>query len=244
MSPRRTLATAGRVLRQLRHDPRTIALVMVVPPVLITLLKYVFSGQSGTFDVVAPMVLGIFPLIIMFIVTSIATLRERTSGTLERIMTLPMSKLDFILGYALAFAFLALIQALIASGVVLGLLGVSVQGGALEIIVTAVLSGVLGMAMGLFVSAFAATEFQAVQFMPAFVFPQLLVCGFFVPREAMAKWLQWLSDILPMTYVTEAMQHIARASGWGGGFGLNLIVTACFIAFFLGLGAVTLRRRE
>lgn len=244
MSPRKTLATAGRVLRQLRHDPRTIALIMVVPPVLITLLKYVFNGQSRTFDSIAPMVLGIFPLIVMFIVTSVATLRERTGGTLERLMTLPMGKLDFILGYALAFAILALIQALIASGVVLGLLGVTVVGGTLEVIVTAVLAGLLGMSMGLFVSAFAATEFQAVQFMPALVFPQLLVCGFFVPREAMAKWLQWFSDILPMTYIVEAMQHITRAAGWSGNFGRNLIVTACFIVFFLVLGAITLRRQE
>lgn len=244
MSPRKTLATAGRVLRQLRHDPRTLALIMLVPPVLLVLLKYVFSGNSRTFNSIAPMVLGIFPLIVMFIVTSVATLRERTSGTLERLLTLPMGKLDLILGYALAFAFLALLQALIASGVVLGLLGVIVLGGTLKVILTAVLAGLLGMAMGLFVSAFAATEFQAVQFMPAFIFPQLLVCGFFVPREAMAKLLQWLSDIFPMTYIVEAMQHITRSSGWGGDFGRNLLITTGFIVLALVLGAVTLRRQE
>lgn len=244
MSPAKTFATAGRVLRQLRHDKRTLALIMVVPPVLLTILKYVFDGNTRVFDSIAPMVLGIFPLIIMFIVTSIATLRERTSGTLERLLTLPMGKLDLILGYALAFAFLALIQALIASGVVLGLLGVAVAGGTLTVILTAVLAGLLGTAMGLFVSAFATTEFQAVQFMPAFIFPQLLVCGFFVPRGAMAQPLQWLSDIFPMTYITEAMQHITHASGWGGDFSRNLLITAGFIVLALILGAVTLRRQE
>lgn len=244
MSPRKTLATAGRVLRQLRHDPRTLVLIMLVPPVLLILLKYVFSGNSRMFNGIAPMVLGIFPLIVMFIVTSVATLRERTSGTLERLLTLPMGKLDLILGYALAFAFLALLQALIASGVVLGLLGVTVLGGTLEVILTAVLAGLLGMAMGLFVSAFAHSEFQAVQFMPAFIFPQLLVCGFFVPREAMAKLLQWLSDIFPMTYIVEAMQYITRNSGWGSNFGRDLLITVGFIVFALVLGAVTLRRQE
>ena len=244
MSPRKIFATAGRVLRQLRHDPRTITLIMVVPPVLITLLKYVFDHSPRVFDSIAPMVLGIFPLIIMFIITSIATLRERTGGTLERLMTMPIGKLDFILGYALAFAVLALIQALIASGVVLGLLGVVVLGGTLKVILTAVLAGLLGMSLGLFVSAFATTEFQAVQFMPAFIFPQLLVCGFFAPREQMAKALQWFSDILPMTYITEAMQHITRIAGWGGDFGRNLIVTGGFIVISLVLGAVTLRRQE
>jgi ABC-2 type transport system permease protein len=244
VSPLRTFATAGRVLRQLRHDPRTLALIIVVPPVLLALLKYVFNGDSQTFDHIAPMALGIFPLIVMFIVTSVATLRERTSGTLERLLTLPIGKLDIILGYAFAFALLALIQALIASGVVLGLLGVTVLGGTLKVIITAVLAGLLGTAMGLFVSAFARTEFQAVQFMPAFVFPQLLICGFFVPREHMAVALRWLSDICPMTYITEAMQHITRLSGWGGDFGRDLLVTIGFILLALILGAVTLRRQE
>lgn len=244
MSPRKTGATAGRVLRQLRHDPRTIALIMFVPPVLLTLLRYVFNANTRAFDNVAPIVLGIFPLIVMFIVTSVATLRERTSGTLERLLTMPVGKLDFILGYALAFALLALIQALIASGVVLGLLGVAVVGGTLKVILTAVLAGLLGMSMGLFVSAFATTEFQAVQFMPAFIFPQLLICGFFVPRAQMARLLQWLSDILPMTYITEAMQHITHGTGWGGNFTRDLLVTAGFIVAALALGALTLRRQE
>jgi ABC-2 type transport system permease protein len=244
MSPKKTFATAGRVLRQLRHDPRTLALILLVPVILLTLLKYVMNGNSLAFDKIAPLVLGIFPLIVMFIVTSVATLRERTSGTLERLLTLPMGKLDFILGYALAFATLALLQALLASGVVLGLLGVVVVGGALKVILTAVLAGLLGMSMGLFVSAFATTEFQAVQFMPAFVFPQLLVCGFFVPRDQMARALQWLSDIFPMTYIVEAMQHITRSSGWGDNFLRNILITAGFIILALVLGAITLRRQE
>lgn len=244
MSPRKTVATAGRVLRQLRHDPRTLALIILVPPVLLTLLKYMFNTDTRTFQAIAPMVLGIFPLVVMFIVTSVATLRERTSGTLERLLTLPLTKLDLILGYALAFAFLALVQALVASGVVLGLLGVTVLGGTFQVILTAVLAGLLGMALGLFVSAFATTEFQAVQFMPAFILPQLLTCGFFVPREHMVRLLQWLSDILPLTYITEAMQHVARTRGWGSHFSRDLLITAGFIILALVLGAVTLRRQE
>ena len=244
MSPKKTFATAGRVLRQLHHDPRTLALILLVPVILLTLLKYVMNGNSLAFEKIAPLVLGIFPLIVMFIVTSVATLRERTSGTLERLLTLPMGKLDFILGYALAFATLALLQALLASGVVLGLLGVTVVGGAVKVILTAVLAGLLGMSMGLFVSAFATTEFQAVQFMPAFVFPQLLVCGFFVPRDQMAQALQWLSDIFPMTYIVEAMQHITHSSGWGDNFTRNLLITTGFILLSLFLGAITLRRQE
>ncbi len=96
-------ATAGRVLRQLTHDPRTIALLVIVPVLLITLLRYVFDGAPGTFDATGASLLGIFPLITMFLVTSIATLRERTTGTLERLLALPLGKGGLIGGYALAF---------------------------------------------------------------------------------------------------------------------------------------------
>jgi ABC-2 type transport system permease protein len=173
MSPRRMFATAGRVLRQLSHDKRTIALIFLLPCMLLVLVKYIFQNEAELFNQFAPMVLGIFPLIIMFLVTSIATLRERTLGTLDRLMTSPMGKLDFVLGYAIAFSLLALVQACLASFVVIGLLDVPVAAGALPVLIGAVLAAFLGTAFGLFTSAFASSEFQAVQFLPAFIFTQL-----------------------------------------------------------------------
>ena len=97
------VATAHRVLRQLRHDPRTIALLLVAPCVLIAIIKFVFDG-GPTFDRSAVRCSGFFLLLSMFLVTSIAMLRERTTGTLERLLTTPMAKLDLLLGYGLAFA--------------------------------------------------------------------------------------------------------------------------------------------
>lgn len=96
LSAARTLATAGRVLRQLTHDPRTVALLLLIPVLMITLLRYVFDGSPQTFDSIGASLLGIFPLITMFLVTSIATLRERTSGTLERLLAMPLGKGDLI----------------------------------------------------------------------------------------------------------------------------------------------------
>ena len=119
MTPRITLATAGRVLRQLRHDHRTLALVILVPPLLLTIMKYVFYGQEETFDRIGAPLVGIFPFVSMFLVTSIAMLRERTSGTLERLMSMPLAKLDILLGYGLAFTLLALVQATVTSIVAL-----------------------------------------------------------------------------------------------------------------------------
>lgn len=244
MSARKVLATARRVLQQLAHDHRTVALILFVPVILLTILKYTFQGQPETFNSIAPMILGIFPLVIMFIVTSIATLRERTVGTLDRLMTMPISKLDFILGYAVAFAVLAVIQASLASMVVLGLLGVTVAGGTVMVLVSAVVSALLGTSLGLFFSAFATSEFQAVQFMPAFIFPQLLTCGLFVARDQMARPLQWFADVMPLTYSVDAMKQISLHAQWTDALTRDLIVVVAFGIAALTLGSITIRRQE
>jgi ABC-2 type transport system permease protein len=244
MSPAKTFTTAARVIKQLRHDPRTLMLLFVVPSVLVILLKYVFSGQSLMFNALAPMLLGIFPMVMMFLITSIATLRERRSGTLDRLMTMPISKLDFILGYAVAFSVIALIQALVTATVLLGILQVPVLGGTLATIIGAVVAALLGTAMGLFLSAFAKTEFQAVQFMPAFIFPQLLICGLFVARSQMATVLQWLADILPLTYSVDAMKQVTTHAGWTSAHTADLLIVLGFTVAALILGSITIRRQE
>lgn len=244
MSLSKTFATAGRVLGQLRHDPRTIALVMIVPCVLITLLKYVFDKEPALFNNVAPMILGIFPLLIMFLITSIATLRERKTGTLDRLMTMPISKFDFIFGYALAFSMLALVQACVVSAVTLGLLGVTVQGGTLPVLISAVLAALLGTSMGLFVSAFATSEFQAVQLVMPSLMPQVLVCGLFVPREHMNQVLQWLSDVFPLTYSVDAMKQVTLFGNWTSQLTRDFLLIAAFTVVSLIIGAVTIRRQE
>lgn len=244
MSPKKTFATAARVLKQLRHDPRTLVLIFLVPCILITILKYVFEGEPQVFDSIAPMILGIFPLVVMFIVTSIATLRERTIGTLDRLMAMPMSKLDLIFGYAIAFSLLAFIQACVASAVVLGLLGVTVLGGTIPVLIGAVVAAFLGTALGLFLSAFATSEFQAVQFMPAFIFPQLLVCGLFVAREHMAKALQWFADVMPLTYSVDAMKQVTDHASWTGTLTRDIIVVLAFGVVALVLGSITIRRQD
>lgn len=243
MTPARTLATARRVLTQLRHDPRTIALLVVVPCVLMTLLKYMFDGEQAVFDRTGAPLLGIFPLIVMFLITSVATLRERTSGTLERLLTMPLAKLDLLLGYALAFGLLALVQAAIVFGLTLGPLGLSVAGPTWLLFLVALANGLLGTALGLFVSAFAATEFQAVQFLPAFILPQFLLCGLFVSRASMAPVLRWVSDALPLSYAVEAMNRLTTETGVNVLTVRDLLILAGCAVLALALGAATLRRR-
>jgi len=241
MSLRVTGAVALRVLAQLRRDPRTVALIVVVPCVLEALLKELFAGRLEVFQHVGAPLLGLFPFITMFLVTSITMLRERTSGTLERLMTLPLAKLDLLAGYGAAFALMAAIQAAVVSLVAFGALGLDVQGPRLVVVALAIANAVLGSALGLFVSAFAQTEFQAVQFMPATVLPQILLSGLFVSRAQMASWLRWISDALPLTYAYDALAHTA-ADDLDARFSADVGVVCGCIVLALALGAATLRR--
>lgn len=243
MSPRITAATAQRVLRQLRRDPRTVALLLLVPALLVTLIKYVFDGQPQTFQQICAPLVGLFPFITMFLVTSITMLRERTTGTLERLMSMPLAKLDLLLGYGIAFALVATAQAVLVSLVAFLLLGLEIQGPEWAVVALAVANAVLGMSLGLLASAFARTEFQAVQFMPAFIFPQLLLCGLFVARSEMAGVLEAVSYALPLTYAFDALERVTLGESLGGRLALDVAVTVAATLFALGAAAATLRRR-
>jgi len=219
-------------------------LIFAVPPLLLWLLKYVFDGESVIFNQFAPTMLGIFPMVMMFLITSIATLRERHSGTLSRLMSLPLSKTSFLVGYALAFSLVAAVQAILTTLVMIYFLGIDISGGTGLAIIAAVVSALLGTAMGLFASAFARTEFQAIQFMPALLFPQILLCGLFVARDQMGDVLYKISDFLPLTYSTDLMKRIAMESSWSGDHTKDLLIILCFIVGFLIIGALTIRRQE
>jgi ABC-2 type transport system permease protein len=243
MSPRITLATAERVLLQLRHDPRTLAMVVVIPCLLLVLIKYAFTGQAGTFDRIGAPLVGIFPLILMFLISSITMLRERTTGTLERLMTTPVAKLDLLLGYGLAFAVVAAVQATVVGVFAYLVLGLDTAGSPVLVIVLGITNALLGMSLGLFTSAFARTEFQAVQFLPAFILPQLLLCGLFVARDQMSGLLEAISSVLPMTYAYDALDRVSADGSLGGDGLADLAVTVGATLLALVVGAMTLRRR-
>jgi ABC-2 type transport system permease protein len=243
VSARRTTATAVRVLAQLRRDPRTVAMVLVVPPVLMLLLRYAFDSDVAVFDHIAPVLIAIFPFVLMFLITSVAMLRERTTGTLERLLVMPIAKIDLLAGYALAFGIVALAQVALVIAFVLWALGVSIAGSVIVLALFAVLDALLGMALGLCLSALARTEFQAVQLLPAVVFPQLLLCGLFTPRAQMAGVLQGVADAFPLTYAVDGVSRAAASSVWGGSLVADLAVIAVCIPLALTLGALTLQRR-
>ena len=244
MNPRILLATSLRILRQLRHDHRTVALLVVVPTALMALIYFMFSDQPNRFNGIALIMLGIFPFIIMFLVTSIAMLRERTSGTLERLLTSPMGKLDLLFGYGLAFGVAAAAQGAIACAAAYWLLGLTTAGSAGLVVLIAVLNALLGVALGLLSSAFARTEFQAVQFLPLVAIPQILLCGLFVPRDLMAGWLEVASSALPLTWAVDGLEQVGQYATATATLWRDVGIVAGCALLALALASGTLRRRS
>ena len=243
MSARILLSTARRALAQLRHDRRTVAMILVIPLVLLVLVYYLFENQPGTFDHVGLTMLGLFPFVLMFIVTSVAMLRERTSGTLERLLTTPLHKADLLFGYGLAFGLAAAVQAVLATGLAYWALDLRTQGTIALVVVIAVCDAVLGMALGLFFSAFAQSEFQAVQFMPVVIVPQLLLAGIIVPRAQLPTWLEWISNAMPASYALEALQQVSAHAELTAVAVRDMVVVLAFAVVAMALAAATLRRR-
>ncbi|EOM78482.1 ABC transporter permease [Rhodococcus rhodnii] len=249
MNPRIYAATTLRILAQLRRDHRSVAMIVLVPTLLMTLLYFLYQNQPAPpvgpslFDRIAVAMLGILPFVVMFLITSIAMQRERSSGTLERLLSTPLHKFDLLAGYATSFSLAAVVQVALAVAVSLGLLGVDIAGNVVWIGVTAVLGAMLGVALGLLCSAFARTEFQAVQFMPVVVVPQLFLCGLLVPRDQLPGWLEAVSNVLPLSYSVDALNVIAAEPAVTGALIRDLLVVAGFVIVALALGAATLRRR-
>lgn len=240
---RAAFATAGRILHQLSHDHRTIGLILVVPCILLGLLRWLFDENMDTFNSIAPALLAIFPFTIMFIITSITTLRERTGGTMERLMAMPIGKLDLVLGYMMAFGLMAVLQAVLASCVLVFLLSLEIEGPLWFLVVVALADAILGTALGIFVSAFARTEFQAVQFMPAFIVPQILVGGLLMPLDRMPELLETVARFLPLTYAIDALKNLTSNTSITTDALNSLYVVIAFIVGCVVFAALTLRRR-
>ncbi|MFT4200896.1 ABC transporter permease [Gordonia sp. (in: high G+C Gram-positive bacteria)] len=242
-------ATTVRILKQLRADHRTVAMIVVVPSALMALLYFVYQdaptlpGRPSVFDGIGVTMLGILPFVVMFLITAISMQRERTSGTLERLMTTPMRKIDLLGGYGTAFSAAAAVQAIVACAVSFWFLGLHVAGSVWLVILVAVVVAALGVSLGLLASAFARTEFQAVQFMPLVTAPQLFLCGLFVPRDQLPGWLEGISNVMPLSYAVDALNEVSTKASASGQMWRDVVVIASIAVVAMALGAATLRRR-
>lgn len=224
-------------------------MILVVPSAVITLMYFMFGnvpsfpGKVSPFQTTCLILLGLFPLFVMFLITSITMQRERASGTLERILTTPLRRLDLLAAYGTAFSIAAAAQATLACVVSFWLLGFDTKGNPIWVFVIAIINAVLGVGLGLLASAFARTEFQAVQFMPVVIVPQLLLAGIIVPRDQMPTWLEWVSNAMPASYALEALQQVNAHTELTDIAIRDIFVVLAFAIAAMALAAATLRRR-
>lgn len=239
--PSHALTIAGRIINQFRNDRRTIALLIIAPTVMMSLIGLSFPDQ-GVLDFIAPALLATMALLFSFLLTGISFLRERSQGTLERLMASPVSRLDIVVGYLLGFFIFALAQTTIIVLYTIYVLGVNFSGDLWQIFVFQIVVIAGAVNLGIFISTFARNEFQMVQFIPLIIVPQIFLAGVIWPVEQMPNYLQWLSAILPLTYAVEGLRDIMLNGKSLVDVGFNLVVLVVFTIVTSILAAVVLRR--
>ena len=241
MIPSQAFTIATRIINQLIRDRRTMVLIVVVPLVVMTLIGLSFP-EGTVLDYIAPALLATMALFFSFLLTGISFLRERSQGTMERLMASPVSRLDIVVGYLFGFFIFALIQTLIVVLFTIYALDVTYQGDLWQIFIFQIVIITAAVNLGIFISTFARNEFQMVQFIPLIIFPQIFLCGVIWPVEQMPNYLQWLSKILPLTYGVDGLRDIMLAGKSLLDVGFELAVLAGFAVVISIIAAFTLRR--
>jgi len=235
------MTIARRIIQQLVHDRRTIALLVVVPLVIASLVG-VSVPQKAILNLMAPAILAVLIFFFGFLLTGISFFRERSQGTLERLMASPVSRLDIVGGYLLGFLTFALIQTLILFFYLIYVLKVDYQGDLWQILVFQVLVGIGAVCMGTFFSVFARNEFQMIQFIPLVIVPQIFLCGLLWSVSQMPDYLQWLANILPLTYAVDGVKALMAQGKNLVDIGKDIGVLAAYAIGLLVLAALSLRR--
>ena len=243
ISPGRSLAIALRIVRQVRRDRRSLALIIVAPVIVMSLVGFSFFERREILDSVAPALLAVFAFFFVFILTGVSFLRERTQGTLERLLTTPVSRADILLGYLLGFLLFATVQSLVILLFTVWALQVEYQGALWQVMVLLLAVTVVGVNLGIFISTFARNEFQVVQFIPVVLAPQIFLSGLILPVEELPAVFQAVSTVLPLTYAVEGLREIMLRGGGLGDVAGELAVLLAFAVGLLVLAGATVRRR-
>ncbi|MFB6188344.1 MAG: ABC transporter permease [Halapricum sp.] len=233
-----TVTVARRILLSLRGDRRTLALVVVVPAFIIYLLSEVFADPQP----VAPILLGVFVFFLTYILTAIGFLRERTAGTLERVLVSPISRTGLVLGYVLGFGVLATVQSLVLLAAAVTFLNVSFANGVALFVLVELLGALTALGIGIVLSLFASNEFQAIQFIPVVITPQVILGGTFTPVDRLPVYLEYPARVMPVTYLIDAMEYVVLDCGTTGDFWLDVAVLLGLVVVLVGLAGVVVGR--
>lgn len=235
------LAIAARTLTQLLRDRRTMALVLIVPLIIASLIG-VSIPNKAILNSTIPAILAMLVLFFGFLLAGISFLRERSQGTMERLLASPVSRLDIVAGYLLGFLIFAIAQTLILFFYTIYVLKVDFNGILWQIIVFQIIMGILAVCLGIFISVFAKNEFQMVQFIPLIIVPQMFICGVLFPVSQLPGYLQWIGDFLPLTYGVDGLRSLMLQ-------GLNLLnigkdvgILVAYAGGLTALAALTIRR--
>lgn len=204
--------------------------------------SYVYGGaDSSFFDKIFPILIGFFVFFFVFLISGIALLRERTTGTLERLLATPVKRSEIVMGYLVGYGIFAVLQTLIIVFFSIYILDLQIVGSLLWVIATNILIALAALSMGIFVSTFANSEFQMVQFIPLIVIPQVFFSGL-IPLDSMASWVRNIAYIFPLRYAGEALTNIMiKGQGWSN-ISFDLGMLAIFIVGFTLLNILGLKR--
>jgi ABC-2 type transport system permease protein len=232
---------ARRTIIQLARDRRTLALIIIVPLVIASLVGVSLPSKQ-MLNTLLPALLATLILFFGFLLSGIAFLRERAQGTRERLLASPVSRLDIVVGYLLGFLLFAMVQTLILFFYAVYVLKVDFNGVLWQIIVFQLLIGILAVCLGIFISAFAKNEFQMVQFIPLLIVPQIFVCGVIFSVDQMPDYLQWLAKFLPLTYAVDGIRALMLDGKGLMDIGKEIGVLAAYAIGLMILAGISLRR--
>ncbi len=236
-----TLTLASRVMMQIIRDRRTIGLIIMAPLIIATIAGFSISNKM-MLNNAAPGILATLILFFGFLITGISFLRERTQGTLERLMAAPVTRMDIVAGYLLGLLLFALLQTLIMFFYMVYVLDVTYRGDLWQILIFQIIIGIVAVSMGTFFSAFARNEFQMIQFIPIVIVPQVFISGLFIPVKELPVVLEWAAKFMPLTYGVEGIKALMLQGQNLADVGRDIGILAAFAAGFLILASLTLRK--
>ena len=238
----RTLAIAVRIISQIARDHRSVALIIVAPIIVMSLVGFSFADQRDILNRIAPGLIGVFALFFVFLLTGVSFLRERSQGTLERLLTTPVGRADILAGYLLGFLLFAGIQSLVILLYTIFALRIDYEGSLWQIFVLLFIVTIVAVNLGIFISTFARNEFQVVQFIPIILLPQIFLSGAVLPSEQLPGYFQAIGHFLPLTYAVDGLKALMLEGETLGGIAQELAVLGGFAIGILALATITVRR--
>ncbi|MBC2265502.1 ABC transporter permease [Listeria booriae] len=203
---------------------------------------YIYGDADTTFfDTIGPIFIGFFVFFFVFLIAGISFLRERTTGTLERLMATPIKRWELEMGYLLGFGIFALAQSIIVALYSIHVLDMVQMGSIWYVLLITLMLAMVALTLGILLSTFANNEFQIVQFIPIVIVPQVLFCGIF-PLEGMVDWLQWIAHIMPLYYGADALTSIMVKGEGFAGFATDFYILVGFALVFMILNIFALKK--